>query len=51
MFEALGLVFFAGVVYLFLIVVPALVENFSSQEFKYAYFKHLSNPHLNSFGR
>lgn len=51
MFEAVGLVFFAGVVYLFLIVVPAVVENLTSEEFRCAYFKHLAKPHVNSFGR
>lgn len=50
MFEALGLVFFAGVVYLFLIVVPAIIENATSEEFRCAYFRHLSKPHVNSFG-
>lgn len=51
MFEALGLVFFAAVVYLFLVVVPTVVEFFGSEEFANSYFKHLSKSHLNSFGR
>ena len=51
MFEALGLVFFAAIVYLFLVVIPAAVEYFGSEEFASSYFKHLSQSHLNSFGR
>ena len=51
MFEALGLVFFAGVVYLFLVVVPCIVEYAGSEEFANSYFKHLSKHHINSFGR
>lgn len=51
MFEALGLVFFAAVVYLFLIVVPTIVENLTSEEFRCAYFRHLGKHHVNSFGR
>lgn len=51
MFEALSLVFFAAVVYLFLVVVPAVIEYFGSEEFANSYFKHLSKSYLNSFGR
>lgn len=51
MFEALGIVFFAGIVYLFLVVIPAVIEYFGSEEFANSYFKHLSQSHLNSFGR
>ncbi len=51
MLEALGLVFFATAVYLFLVVVPAMIEFFGSEEFVNSYFSHLSKNHLNSFGR
>ena len=51
MFEAFGLVFFAGVVYLFLVVVPTAIEFIGNEEFSGAYFKHLAKPHVNSFGR
>jgi len=51
MFEMLGLAFFAGVVYLFLVVVPTVIENLCSEEFRASYFKHLAQPHVNSFGR
>lgn len=51
MFEALSLVVFAGIVYLFLVIVPTIVENISSEEFRCAYFRHLSKPHVNSFGK
>ncbi len=51
MFEALGIVFFALIVYLFLVVIPAAIEYFGSEEFAGSYFKHLSQSHLNSFGR
>ncbi len=51
MFEALGLVFFAGIVHLFLIVVPTIVENVSNPEFKKSYLKNLSEKYINSFGR
>ncbi len=51
MFEAFGLVFFAAIVYLFLVVIPAVVEYFGSEEFANSYFEHLSKNHLNSFGR
>ena len=33
MFEAFGLVFFAGVVYLFLVVVPTAIEFIGNEEF------------------
>ncbi len=51
MFEAFGLVFFAGVVYLFLVVVPTAIEFIGNEEFSSSYFKHLAKPHVNSFGR
>ncbi len=51
MFEAFGLVFFAGIVYLFLVVIPTVVEYSCDEEFTSAYFRHLSEPHVNSFGR
>ncbi len=51
MLEALGLVVFAGVVYLFLVVVPTVVEKVSSEEFKEAYFNHLGDKSVNSYGK
>ena len=51
MFEAFGLIFFAAVVYLFLVVVPSVVESLSDEEFRCAYFRYLSEKHVNSFGR
>lgn len=51
MFEALSVVLFAGIVYLFLVVVPATIERFSSEEFRRAYFSHLSEKNVHSFGK
>ncbi len=51
MLEGLSVLLFAGVTYLFLIVVPSLVEKFSSEEFRQAYFSHLSEKSLHSFGK
>ena len=51
MFEMLGLAVFAGVVYLFLVVVPSVVEKLSSEEFKKSYFSHLGDMSVNSYGK
>jgi len=51
MLELLSLVFFACIVYTFLVIVPTIVERMSSEEFRSAYFAHLSSPHLNSYGK
>lgn len=51
MLEMFSLVAFGLVVYTFLIVIPTLVERVMSEEFKEAYFSHLSSPHVNSYGK
>ena len=51
MLEFFGLVFFGLVVYTFLVIVPSVVEHLQSDEFKRAYFKHLSSRYLNSYGK
>lgn len=51
MLEMLSLVFFGVMVYAFLVVIPALVENFSDAKFKSAYFRHLASRYINSYGK
>ena len=51
MLELLSLVFLAVIVYTFLVIVPTLIEKFSNEEFREAYFRHLSSPHVNSYGK
>ena len=51
MLELLSLVFFAIIVYTFLVIVPSIIENLSSEEFREAYFSHLASPHVNSYGK
>ena len=51
MFEVLNLMAFAGVVYLCVVVVPVVIEKVSSEEFKKAYFSHLSSKKIHSFGK
>lgn len=51
MLEAFSLVAFAGVVYVFLVVVPVAIEKLSSKEFRQAYFAHLSDKNVHSFGK
>ena len=48
MLELLGLVFFGLIVYTFLVVLPAVVEALSTDEFKSAYFSHLASKYINS---
>lgn len=43
MFEAISLILFAGVMYFCLVLAPNIIEFFSSEDFKKAYFKRLSN--------
>ena len=51
MLELLSLIFFGCIIYTFLVIVPTAVEKLSSEEFKNAYFYHLSSIHLNSYGK
>ena len=51
MLELLGLVFFGAIVYTFLVVVPAVVEALTTDEFKCAYFSHLASKYINSYGK
>ncbi len=51
MLELFSLVFFGLVVYTFLVIVPTTVEKLSSEEFKSAYWAHLSSIHTTSFGK
>ncbi|MBQ7287982.1 MAG: hypothetical protein IJW73_09500 [Candidatus Gastranaerophilales bacterium] len=51
MAELLSLVFFGTIVYVSLVIVPATVERFSSEEFKNAYFSHLASKNINSYGK
>ncbi len=51
MLEMISLVFFGLVVYTFLVIIPTVVEKMTSEEFRNAYFSHLSSIHVNSFGK
>lgn len=51
MLELLSLVFFGLIVYTFLVILPAVVENVTSDEFKCAYFSHLASRFINSYGK
>ena len=51
MLEFLGLIFFGFIVYTFLVIVPTIVENLSSEEFRASYFKHLASRYVNSYGK
>ncbi|MBR6297704.1 MAG: hypothetical protein IKR34_00505 [Candidatus Gastranaerophilales bacterium] len=51
MLEMISLIVFGLLVYMFLVVVPSIVENVSSEEFKNAYFKHLASKYINSYGK
>ena len=51
MLELFSLVFFGTVVYVALVVVPTMVERFSSEEFRSAYFNHLASKSINSYGK
>ncbi len=51
MLELISLVFFGLVVYTFLVIVPTIVENLASEEFRASYFKHLASRYVNSYGK
>ncbi len=51
MIEMFGLVFFGLVVYMFLVVIPTVVEQICDESFRNAYFFHLSSRHINSYGK
>lgn len=51
MLEFFSLIFFGLVVYTFLIVIPSVVENLSTEEFRLSYFAHLANKWVNSYGK
>ena len=51
MLEMLSLVFFGVIVYTCLVVVPTVVEHFANEDFKNAYFAHLSSKFINSYGK
>lgn len=51
MLELLGLVFFGAIVYTFLVIMPAIVEMLTADEFKRAYFSHLASKYINSYGK
>ncbi len=49
--EMLSVVLFAGVVYTFLVVVPSVIEKLSSEDFRRAYFSHLAEKSVHSYGK
>ena len=49
--EILSVMLFAGLIYMFLVVVPSAIEKFSSEEFKRAYFSHLGERSVHSYGK
>ncbi len=51
MLEMISLVLFGLIVYTILVVVPAVVEKMTSEDFKQSYFSYLSSIHVNSFGK
>lgn len=51
MLEMISLVFFGLFVYTFLVIVPTIVENLSSEEFRAAYYSHLASKCINSYGK
>ena len=51
MLELLCLVFFGMIVYTFLVIVPSVVENLTTEEFRCAYFSHLASRYINSYGK
>ena len=51
MLELFGLVFFGLIVYTTLVIVPAVVERMSCEDFKQAYFSHLASRFINSYGK
>ncbi len=51
MLEMISLVFFGFLVYAFLVLVPSVVENITTEEFRCSYFKHLASRFVNSYGK
>ncbi|MBQ8847509.1 MAG: hypothetical protein IJ003_01025 [Candidatus Gastranaerophilales bacterium] len=51
MIEMLSLVFFGLIVYTFLVILPSVVENVASEEFRASYFSHLASRYINSYGK
>ena len=51
MLEMISLVFFGFLVYAFLVLIPSIVENVSSESFRISYFKYLASKYINSFGK
>ena len=51
MIEMVSLVFFGLIVYTFLVVIPTVVENLTSEEFRASYFAHLASRYINSYGK
>jgi len=51
MLELFSLVFFGLIVYTFLVIVPSVVENLTSEEFRFSYFSHLASKSINSYGK
>ena len=51
MIELLSLTLFAGIVGVFLIGIPVVIEKLSSEEFCSRYFSYLSERTLHSFGK
>ena len=51
MLELFSLVFFALIVYTFLVIVPTMVERMGSEEFMASYYRHLASRSINSFGK
>ncbi len=51
MLEMISLVVFGLLIYMFLVVVPSIIENVASEEFQNAYFKHLASRFINSYGK
>ena len=51
MIEMMSLVFFGLIVYTFLVILPTVVENLASEEFRASYFSHLASRCINSYGK
>jgi len=46
-----SVVLFAVVIYMFLVIVPSVIEKLSSEEFRKAYFSHLAEKSVHSYGK
>ena len=51
MLEMFSLIFFGLVVYTFLVIVPTIIENITTEEFRASYFAHLASRWLTSYGK